>query len=255
MSVDNGSLKADAIFRLTTFMDSLDPKRQRILAYWIRDYVRFLEQEPNFNYSKLVRYKRGSIVKAHLGYRIGSEEGGLHYAVVLDIHNSPKSPTVTVIPLTSLKPSTDIQQLHPSKLFLGDEIYQALTKKLKSTQTEMLQMKSNLEAKISILEKNPLDSSSPDFNILLMERRSELVVLRQQLTLLATKEKYASKMETEISRMKRGSIALVGQVTTISKIRVYDPLYPSDTLTNLRLSDKALDQLDNKLKELFLKPE
>ncbi len=32
----------------------------------------------------LRRYKRGEIVKVHLGFNVGSEEGGLHYAVVLD---------------------------------------------------------------------------------------------------------------------------------------------------------------------------
>ena len=51
--------------------------------------------------------------------------------------------------------------------------------------------------------------------------------------------------------MKRGSIALVGQITTVSKIRIYDPLYPSDSLASIHLSDVALDKLDQKVKELY----
>ena len=53
--------------------------------------------------------------------------------------------------------------------------------------------------------------------------------------------------------MRSGSIALVGQITTVSKIRIYDPLYPADVLSNIRLSDKSMDQLDAKLIELFTK--
>ena len=51
----------------------------------------------------LRRYKRGEIVKVHLGFNVGSEEGGLHYAVVLDKNNAKSSPVITIIPLTSVK--------------------------------------------------------------------------------------------------------------------------------------------------------
>lgn len=96
------ALKSDAISKLSSYMDSLDSKHGKILAYWIRDYVRFLEKEKTFDPQKLIRYKRGAIVKVHLGYRIGSEEGGLHYAVVID-DNPQKSHVATIIPLTSRK--------------------------------------------------------------------------------------------------------------------------------------------------------
>lgn len=51
--------------------------------------------------------------------------------------------------------------------------------------------------------------------------------------------------------MKHGSIALVGQITTISKIRIYDPIYPGDVLSGIRLSKESMDKLDNKTIELF----
>lgn len=65
--------------------------------------------------------------------------------------------------------------------------------------------------------------------------------------------KYIKKVEKEISKMKKGSIALVSQITTISKQRIYDPKTSSDILANLRVSNNTLDLIDSKIKELFLK--
>lgn len=65
--------------------------------------------------------------------------------------------------------------------------------------------------------------------------------------------KYIKKLEKEIFKMKKGSIALVSQITTISKQRIYNPKGSSDILANLRVSDNTLDLIDLKIKELFLK--
>lgn len=63
-------------------------KKADLICYWLKDYINFLSSEKDFDSKKLKRYKRGDVVKVHLGFRIGSEEGGLHYAVVLDTNNS-----------------------------------------------------------------------------------------------------------------------------------------------------------------------
>lgn len=60
-------------------------------------------------------------------------------------------------------------------------------------------------------------------------------------------------MSSEIHKMKTGSIALVNQITTISKIRIYDPMYPLDTLSGIRLSDESLDKLDTQIRALYTK--
>lgn len=65
--------------------------------------------------------------------------------------------------------------------------------------------------------------------------------------------KYIKKVEKEIEKMKKGSIALVSQITTISKQRIYDPKTSSDILANLRVSKKTLDLVDSKIRELYLK--
>lgn len=77
--------------QLHNYQTSTDPKLQKkasILSYWLDDYMRMLKKEETFNPRKLKRYKRGEIVKVHLGYNIGNEEGGLHYAIVLTKNDS-----------------------------------------------------------------------------------------------------------------------------------------------------------------------
>lgn len=51
--------------------------------------------------------------------------------------------------------------------------------------------------------------------------------------------------------MNNGSIALVSQITTISKLRIYTPKTNYDALANIKLSNKSLDEIDKKLKELY----
>lgn len=114
MAADYTLLRDSALDDLLKYMDSLDPDKGKKLAYWIKDYTHFLSQESTFQPNKLIRYKRGAIVKVHLGYRVGSEEGGLHYAIVMDRANSIHSPTLTIIPLTSVKPGVDLSKLPPA---------------------------------------------------------------------------------------------------------------------------------------------
>ncbi len=61
------------------------------------------------------------------------------------------------------------------------------------------------------------------------------------------------KMRKEITKMKKGSIALTSQITTISKIRVYDPKSDYDILSGIKLSNEKLDLIDNEIKKNYLK--
>ena len=60
-------------------------------------------------------------------------------------------------------------------------------------------------------------------------------------------------MDSEMSKMKKGSIALVSQITTISKQKIYDPQKTSDVLSGLKLSNSSLDLINDKMKQLFIK--
>ena len=246
-------LRDQALLSLRTYMDSLDEKKGTILAYWVNDYVKFLSKEATFDPKNLIRYKRGSIVKVHLGYRIGSEEGGLHYAVVIDVNNSLSSSTATVIPLTSVKPGTDIGRLHTSKIFLYDELFKLLQQKINDEIADALALRDNLLESISDATQR-ITGEMGDEKAQAEMQRIVIDGIIKRADQLNAKIAHCEKLQNEILKMKRGSIALVGQITTVSKIRIYDPLYPSDALANIRLSDATMDRLDQKVKELFTKP-
>ena len=60
------------------------------------------------------------------------------------------------------------------------------------------------------------------------------------------------KMVRELSRMKSGSFAIVNQITTISKQRIYDPKHVKDILSGIKLSNENLDLINEKLKKLYI---
>ena len=59
------------------------------------------------------------------------------------------------------------------------------------------------------------------------------------------------RMATEVQKMKKGSIALTNQITTISKIRIYDPKTDHDVLSGVKLSNEKLDLIDNEIRTRF----
>lgn len=206
---------------LTYHIENNNLKKANLLSYWFEDFAKYNLAEETFNPKLLKKYKRGSIIKANLGFNAGNEEGGLHYCIVLDKSNALSSGTLTVIPLTSIKEN---KKYNSTTLNLGDEIYL----NLKEICDNMSQKLSKEYEDIWKLPSEKVEQFNIDF-------------------------KYIKRVEKEISKMKKGSIALVSQITTISKQRIYDPKTSSDILANLRVSNNTLDLIDSKIKELFIK--
>lgn len=207
---------------LSHLIDNNSQAKADKIAFWIKDWVEYLKREETFNPAGMLKYKRGSIVKVHLGFNVGSEEGGLHYAIVVDADNSLWNPVFTVIPLTSVKEHTDISKLGRDQLYLGKEVYEKLEEKLRK-----------LLDKLSAIN---LSESSEE----------ELASFQNELG-------YAKRIKAEIDKMKTGSIALTGQITTISKLRIFDPKNKYGVLKGLRVSPETLDKLDSCLKEKYFK--
>lgn len=207
------------------------------LCYWLKDWINFLSFEEEFSPMSLRRYKRGEIVKVHLGFNVGSEEGGLHYAVVLDKNNPKSSPVVTIVPLTSVKPSTDIANLRGGSIFLGNELFTNLNSKISTSERRLRKTVEELTALMKELDSNVSDEELSIFT-------NRVKGAEDELSLLA-------KMKRETRRMSRGSIALVNQITTISKIRIYDPKTDHDILSNIKLSNEKLDLIDAEIQRKF----
>lgn len=206
---------------LTYHINNNNLKKANLLSYWFEDFAKYNLTEENFNPKLLKKYKRGSVIKANLRFNVGNEEGGLHYCIVLDKSNALSSGTLTVIPLTSIKEN---KKYNTSTINLGNEIYL----NLKKICDDMSQKLSKEYEDIWKLPTEKVEQFNNDF-------------------------KYIKKVEKEISKMKKGSIALISQITTISKQRIYDPKTSSDILANLRVSNETLDLIDKKIKELFIK--
>ena len=124
---------ADALGELDELLNSwlyssneIDQKRAQIMSYWIKTYTGMIRRENEFNPASLPRLARRQIVNVDFGFRVGSELGGLHYAVVLDKANSVNGDTVTVIPLGSLK---ERHKASRNKIILEDGIFAALDEK------------------------------------------------------------------------------------------------------------------------------
>lgn len=196
-------------------------KRERLLSSWLSEYAKYIKQEETFKPQFLKRYKRGEIILVNLGYRIGSEEGGPHYAIVLDKHNSPYSDTITILPLSSKKATTKSSKY---TLDLGNEVYNKLHEKYLKKFNECIK-------DVSIV---PIENSNK-FKISVGIDTTD-----------------SDKVEKEINVLKEGSIALVSQITTVSKMRIIKPLRTTDGLSGVCVSNSILDIIDNKIKELYI---
>lgn len=212
--------KENSLNRLDlSFLKHIDLKEYKLchlLAYWIYDFANYHDEERDFDTTKMITFKRGNIIKANLGFNIGHELGGLHYCIVLDKFDNPKNGTLNVIPLTSKKD----KKYPKSTIDLGNEIFDILND-LYSKEIEKL---SNKYQNIWSLPTEKVEQFTSDFE-------------------------YVKKIKNEISKMKVGSIALINQITTISKQRIFD----DDILRRVRLSKDCLDLLDKNIIKYFTK--
>ena len=88
--------------KLYDVLTAMDDKLVGIILDWIRRWADYLKSEKMFDSKYLKAYYRGEIVLVDFGVGRKSEEGGTHYAVVMDSSNNPRNPLLMVIPLTSL---------------------------------------------------------------------------------------------------------------------------------------------------------
>lgn len=264
-----------AIKELNNLLESFinDPsgkhlKKANLLSYWIKDYVRMINFEEKFEPTKNISYKRGNIVKVDFGFNIGAEYGGLHYGIVLDNNNAHNSPVVTVIPLTSIKSE---KETHFNSVELGNEIYRSLkikydtiSKALKEEQEEIknelllfkvlvdLTTQKTDELKACELNSQTFDQKLSDAQTYLDASRKLQHIWEEKEQHNKEQQEYLDKIGLEISRMKEGSIALVNQITTISKIRIFDPRNLKGVLSGISLSEENMEKINKKMKKLYI---
>lgn len=243
-------------------------KKANLLSHWIKKYVELINFEENFDPARNIAYKRGNIVKIQFGFNIGSEYGGLHYGVVLDNKNAHNSPVITVIPLTSAREN---RTLHSNNVDLGNDIYRLLKlkydtidKTLKEEQQDIIKTLSLLDSMLAITQKSvdeldQCDRKSDKFDQKLIVAKGHLETVKKLQSTWEEKSQhnkeqqdYLEKIGFEISRMKKGSIALVNQITTVSKMRISDPRNLKGVLSGISLSEENMEKINQKVKELYI---
>lgn len=219
------SHKDEAIKRLdfsfNKHIELKEYKKSDLLAYWIKDFAKYHDEEKTFTPNSLKNFKRGDIVKVNLGFNVGNELGGLHYCIVINNNDNVNSGTLNVIPLSSVKENKVYNKT--TCIDLGDELYSLLNKKY------IFQMSTTLNKFKDLKEINDIS-------------HTEMSKLSKKVSLL-------KKLNEELEKMKHGSIAYVHQITTISKQRIYK----TPILSGIKISNKSLDLIDNKIMKLFTK--
>ncbi len=227
--------KEEALNKLNKLLDKLinsnSPSKADKLAYWFEDYARLLESEDSV--TSFNSYKRGDVIKAELGFNIGSEQGGLHYCIVL-ANSSPYQKVVQVVPLTSIKPHKNLKKLRYGEINIENELYLLL------------------KVKNDILE-NQYQEQCADIERISDSLSAEEYEARHKAARINLDR--SKRVKREINRMKLGSIVLVNQITTISKLRIVDPKNNNSVLYNIRISNNSLNKIDEKIVEMFTKRE
>lgn len=139
--------------------------------------------------------------------------------------------TLNVIPLTSIKEN---KVYYSNTVYLGNEIYNVLYNKFQKNFNDTFN-------KLMSISNNKINTYE---NI-----KEEL----EKIPILSKELEFLEKFEKEITKMKKGSIALLNQITTISKQRIYYPKTSKDLLSGVHLSNYSLDLIDKKLLQLFTK--
>lgn len=230
MNKDEIELKNNAIIHKDNSLNRLDLsflkhielneyKKSDILAYWIHDFAEYHDEERTFNIAKSGMYSRGDVIKVNLGFNIGNELGGLHYCIVLNKYDNTINGALNVIPLTSRKDN----KRYTSSVNLGKELYNVFQEKIEKEKQKLQQILNELEK----IEDVPSNFQN----------------------IIEKEQKYIEKMEHEISKMKKDSIALINQITTISKQRIFKDI----VRRNVKISSESLDLIDKQIIKFFTK--
>lgn len=268
-----GLYTAQVIQELEDYLNSLvkhgEPKDKRAdkIDQWIESWTKYLKREQQFNPRSLPLFKRGSVIVVDLGFNVGSEYGGIHYAIVLNKRDSRRNHLLHILPLTSIKEKTDLEKLKYYQLSLSDEIHRLLIQKaIKGLQTieekrnsciNEIHLLNNKLAEIESLAKE--QQKDPDTNPKLesyLETEISNVKVKQEelekiVNQITSQSIYIEKLVEKISKLKKGSIALLNQVTTISKLRILDPINQRSFFNDIVLSTETLDIIDAALKNIL----
>ncbi|WP_159459054.1 type II toxin-antitoxin system PemK/MazF family toxin [Megasphaera vaginalis (ex Bordigoni et al. 2020)] len=253
----------------------LDYHRAAVLYYGLSEQLSKLKNEKKFhqmNNQRFISLKRGSIIKIDFGLPLGSEFGGLHYAIVLHSSNT-FNPLVSVLPIKSYKDNN----YYKTDILFDDEIYQAIRShllvaksirrhRIKTFKTLLRDHNKRIESLFTQAAKEGFSLKKDSFDLLgaIFHGSATLKTALQESRNIPDDE--LKKMQDRILRnmnnvkviageskkFKKQSIGITSQIRTLSKIRIKFPLNRFDPLYNIRVDSKTLDKISQALHNYYL---
>lgn len=244
---------------LETYISSEQPdilKKADLISYWLEEFTNYISFEDEFDPTRLLRYNRGNVLRINFGFNIGKELGGMHFAVVVDNDSKRNADVLTVIPLSS----TDGRTVHSRSVDLGTELFSKISDVQKGLISSMEERLAAVDESVKVFQstleliKNVESSEkdSPAFKDKLKEVLNYKSQVETEKELLEKQFAQLERNEREIQKLKSGSMAVVNQITTVSKQRIYTPKRSEDFLYGISLSPAAMDKINEKIKELYI---
>lgn len=234
--------------------ESRSLKKVYLISKWLCSYANYILFEPNFVPQRNIAYKRGNIIQVNFGFRLGSELGGVHYAVVLDKDNKRSSDTITVVPMSSVKEN---KVLNNRDCNIGNEFYTMMQARVNNLITQIDKEDKEVRDRIQTLEEllESMTTQEQDFEKLsIAEKKIEELLenANKKNKELSEHRNLLLKMKRELSYMKEGSIVKIGQIVTISKLRIIKPKKSKDVLGGMSLSENTMKRINEKIKEIYV---
>lgn len=201
------------------------------------DFISLIfEQENNNRTQQYHKYKRGSIVMVNFGTNIDCELSGFHFAIVLNKDDNFANGVLTVIPLTSKKKThyLELQDSIPDLILRAQKEYIDTLKKDEDSLRGYLNQLSDENSSI----QEAIKKLNPSF-----KEKENSEIKKNMEKVCKVLKRYKEKDKT--------SYAMVRNVTTISKLKILKPINKFDPIGKIYISNKSLDKIDEKIKELF----
>lgn len=252
-----------------------DYHRAAVLYYGLFGQLEKLKNEKIFhqnNKKHFISLKRGSIIKIDFGLPLGSEFGGLHYAIVLHDSNAA-NPLVSVLPIKSYKGNN----IYKTDILFDEEIYQAIRShlliaksirrhRIKAFKTFLRDHNKRIENLFAQAAKEGFSLKKDSFDLLgvIIHGSNQLKTALRESSNIPKEE--LKKMQDRILRnmnnvkviaqeskkFKKQSVGITSQVRALSKIRIKFPSNRFDPLYNIRIDSETLNKIRQALRSYYL---
>lgn len=196
---------------------------------------------------KYWNFSRGALVFVEFGINIGGELSNNHWAIVLDKEDSPYKKTLTVVPLTSKKRKDTVlidEIIAEYPALILDDYVEELHKEVFAYLEHLYLNNALINDKLAILHQKYQQQYS---NQLIPPK----IIDNDNLELTLSKVSDAIELVEYYKKYIKCSYAKCNNLQTISKDRILKK-NRLDPVGQMKVSDNTLDNINKKLKELYL---